>query len=50
MSFSDTLPVVDRSLAVENVEGILGPYLALLRLSILLPSKTMENETAEGNG
>jgi hypothetical protein len=39
-----------RVLSVVRSEGILGPYLAFVRLSLLLPSKTMENAKAGSNG
>jgi len=37
------------SLPVVSSEGIWSPLMALVRLSLLLPYKTMENATAEGN-
>jgi hypothetical protein len=37
-------------LSIESSEGTLGPYLALVRLLLLLPSKMMDNATAGSSG
>jgi len=36
-------------LSIINFEGIFGPYLTSVRISLLLPSKWMENTTAENS-